>query len=96
MNKPVKPRRTSKHRLREVHEGNVLRLADMSFAVVSTELRRSTVHLDLEAADGSRTTLIGVPGARVSLRQGAGEHFRAHARPEPVSNQSVDTNSASQ
>lgn len=66
MNKPAKPQRYFKYRLREVHESHVLRLADLSFAVLSKERRGSIVHLDLEATDGSRATLIGVSGARVS------------------------------
>lgn len=57
----------AKHKLREVIEGQSLRLADTSFAVVAKHRRHRLIHLDLEADDGSLSTLIGVPGARVSL-----------------------------
>jgi hypothetical protein len=59
------------HKLRDVLEGQILRLADASFAVVAKQRRRRLVHLDLEADDGSCATLIGVPGARVRLREEA-------------------------
>ena len=69
MTEPAFPQPFVKHKLREVVEGQVLRLADDSFAVLGKRRRHRLVHLDLEADDGSRATLIGVPGARVRLRK---------------------------
>ena len=70
MTEPATQTVFTKRRLREVLEGQILRLADSSFAVVAKHRRRRLVQLDLEADDGSRSTLIGVPGARVRLREG--------------------------
>lgn len=70
MNVPAIPQPFIKRRLREVHERQVLRLADSSFTIRSKELHRRLVHLDREADDGSRTTLIGVPSALISLCEG--------------------------
>jgi hypothetical protein len=61
----------TEHKLRKVLEGQVLRLADTSFAVVARHRRHRLIHLDLEADDGSHSTLIGIPGARVRLRESA-------------------------
>jgi len=70
MTEPAMPPTFVKRKLREVLEGQILRLADSSFAVVAKHRRRRLVHLDLEADDGSRSTLIGVPGARFRLHDG--------------------------
>ena len=70
MTEPATQTVFTKRRLREVLEGQILRLADSSFAVVAKHRRRRLVQLDLEADDGSRSTLIGVSGARVRLREG--------------------------
>lgn len=61
------PQPLVKQRLRELREGQVLRLADDSFAVVATHRQRRLVHVYLESEDGASATLIGVPGARVRL-----------------------------
>ena len=53
--------------LRDVLEGQILRLADSSFAVIAKHRGRRLVRLDLEADDGSHATLIGVPRARFRL-----------------------------
>jgi hypothetical protein len=58
-----------KYRLRDVLEGQVLRLAGSNFSVVAKRRRDRLVHLDLEADDQASATLIGVPGARVRLRE---------------------------
>jgi hypothetical protein len=61
------PHSSVEYRLREVQEGQILKLADFSFAVLTKQRRHGLVHLDLEAADGAFATLIGIPGARVRL-----------------------------
>jgi hypothetical protein len=58
------------HSLREVREGQVLKLAGSRFTVLAQERRHRLVHLDLEAEGGGQATLIGVPGARVRLSEG--------------------------
>lgn len=58
------------HSLREVREGQVLKLAGSHFTVLTQERRHRLVHLNLEAEGGGQATLIGVPGARVRLREG--------------------------
>lgn len=57
------------HSLREVREGHILNLAGSRFAVLAKERRRRLVLLDLEAEDGGHASLIGVPAARVRLRE---------------------------
>ncbi len=71
MTKPVIAQPFVETRLREVVEGQVLRLANASFAVLAKHRRRRLVHLDLQAEDGVSATLIGVPGARVKRRKEA-------------------------
>lgn len=71
MTEPAFPQSFVEHKLREVLEGQILRLAGASFAIVAKHRRHRLVHLDLEADDGTRTTLIGVPGARFRLREEA-------------------------
>ncbi|MFF2246053.1 hypothetical protein ACFVTM_17950 [Arthrobacter sp. NPDC058130] len=63
MIEPALPSTFTERRLREVLEGQTLRLADSSFAVVAKHRRHHLVHLDLEADDGSPSTLTGIPGA---------------------------------
>ncbi|MFE4229336.1 hypothetical protein ACFRJ8_15785 [Arthrobacter sp. NPDC056886] len=58
-----------KYRLRDVLEGQVLRLAGTNFSVVAKRRRDRLVHLDLESDDQASATLIGIPGARVRLRE---------------------------
>lgn len=67
MAKPVVPQPLVQYKLREIREGQVLRLADSSFAVVAKHRRHRLVHLDLESDDGAHASLIGIPGARVRL-----------------------------
>lgn len=62
------PQALVEFKLRDIRAGQVLRLADTSFAVVAQHRRHRLVHLDLEADDGAPATLIGIPGARVRLR----------------------------
>ena len=65
MTKRAFPQSFNECKLRKVLEGQILRLADADFfAVVAKRRRDRLVHLDLEADDGTRVTLIGVPGAR--------------------------------
>lgn len=71
MSMPESPQSFLECELRQAREGQVLRVAGESFAVVATYRRRRVVHLDLEAEDGAHATLIGVPRARVRLRKGA-------------------------
>jgi hypothetical protein len=70
MNEPD-PLSLVQYRLWEVREGQILRLAGSSFAVVAKHRRHRLVHLDLEADDGAHATLIGVPGALVRLGEKA-------------------------
>lgn len=70
MSIPDSPQPFLECELRQAHEGQVLRVAGESFAVVAKYRRRRVVHLDLEAGDGAHATLIGVPRARVRLREG--------------------------
>lgn len=84
MNKPSKPQSSTKHRLQDVHEGQVMRLADMTFTVLSKERRGNLVHLDLEANDGSHVTFIGVTGARISLREGTRDPFPMADNRRPI------------
>jgi hypothetical protein len=58
-----------KYRLRDVLEGQVLLLAGANFSVVAKHRRDRLVHLDLQADDKASATLIGMPGARVRLRE---------------------------
>lgn len=67
----ARPRSYTGYTLREVREDQILELADSSYAILTKQRRRGLVHLDLEANDGARTTLIGVPGARVRLGERA-------------------------
>jgi hypothetical protein len=69
MTEPEIPQPFVEHRLRDVLEGQVLRLADASFAVAAKHRRHRLVHLELEADDGTRATLIGIPGARFRRRE---------------------------
>lgn len=83
------------HSLREVREGQVLKLAGSRFAVLAKERRRRLVHLDLKAEDGGRATLIGVPGARVTLRERKGKRPVAdpqdrHAIPGTAADAAID------
>lgn len=71
MSEPETPQPFIEYELRQAHEGQVLRIAGESFAVVAKHRRRRTVRLDLKAEDGAHATLIGVPAARVRLREGA-------------------------
>jgi hypothetical protein len=71
MTEPAVPPAVTTQKLREVFEGQVLRLADTSFAVLARHRRHHLIHLDLEADDGSHSTLIGIPGALVRLRETA-------------------------
>jgi hypothetical protein len=59
-------------KLREVREGQILKLAGARFAVVATQRQPRLIQLDLEAEDGAPATLLGVPGARVRLHEGTG------------------------
>jgi hypothetical protein len=71
MNKRSTHRRTfADHKLREVHEGQILKLAGTRYAVMATQRRRRMIHVDLEAEDGDPATLIGLPDARVKLHEG--------------------------
>jgi hypothetical protein len=74
MTKPASPQSFDERKLRKVLEGQVLRLADASFAVVAKHHQDRLIHLDLAAEDGTRATLIGVPRARVRLREEATPH----------------------
>ena len=69
MTEPEIPGTLPRCRLREVAEGQVLRLAGSNFAVVGRRQQRRLIHLDLEAEDGAPATLIGVPGARFRLHE---------------------------
>ena len=52
MSEPETPQPFIEYELRQAHEGQVLRIAGESFAVVAKHRRRRTVRLDLEAEDG--------------------------------------------
>ena len=69
MTEPQIPETLARCRLREIAEGQVLRLAGSSFAVVGRRQQRRLIHLDLVAEDGAPATLIGVPGARFRLHE---------------------------
>ena len=74
-----------KHSLREVREGQVLTLAGSHFTVLAQERRHRLVHLNLEAEGGGQVTLIGVPGARIRLREGMRTaHSPADSSTDPV------------
>lgn len=71
MTEPQLPETLARCRLRDIAEGQILRLAGSSFAVVGRRQEGPLIHLDLEAEDGAPATLIGVPGARFRLREQA-------------------------
>jgi hypothetical protein len=70
MTQPESPRPFRACELRLAHEGQALRVAGECFTVLAKGRRRRVVRLDLEAEDGAHATLIGVPQARVRLREG--------------------------
>jgi hypothetical protein len=85
MTQPESPRPFRACELRLAHEGQVLRVAGECFTVLAKGRRRRVVRLDLEAEDGAHATLIGVPQARVRLREGEAAPFpRAPAAPAPA------------
>lgn len=53
-------------KLGKVRSGDTVRLGDSSFKVKSAERKGKLVQLELQAPDGGRSTLIGVPRARIS------------------------------
>jgi hypothetical protein len=73
-----------KQKLGELREGQVLRLADDSFAVVAAQRGGRLVQLELETEDGEQATLIGVPGARFRL------HDETTPRPLRISDGAAD------
>ncbi|MCB5275939.1 hypothetical protein BJG92_03493 [Arthrobacter sp. SO5] len=66
---PASPQSFVKHKLQDVLEGQILRLGGDRFAVIAKHRRHRLVHLDLETEDGGPATLIGIPGARVMVRE---------------------------
>lgn len=76
MSEPETHQLFNEYELRQAHEGQVFRIAGESFAVVAKHRRRRTDRFELEAEDGSHATLIGVPAARVTLREGASQKLK--------------------
>lgn len=52
-------------KLRKVRAGDVVRLQDATLQVASAERERNLIQLELEGPNGERSTLIGVPKARI-------------------------------
>lgn len=61
-----RPAKAGMGKLAKIRSGDSVKLGGSSFKVRSAERTGKLIHLKLQDPDGGRSTLIGVPGARIA------------------------------